>query len=316
MRISVTSIVRCILFISLLSAIGDGVVATPYEVKDSFGKHWFDNPPERVVVTDWTVLENLLELGITPMGAPEIEAYQYYVRQPQLPEGITDIGLRHSPDLATVKKLDPDVVILGTQQRQLARPFSIFTRVNYFNYFSSRYRTNGDKSRLRFLQIAKMMQKEAVAKEKLNYLDQRTAELRQQLAIHFSSALPRITTCRISAKEGKVLLYGNNSMPQYSLIQLGIEGEFTGQSSTWGETEVDLSELKTINHGFLICFKPHNNSKTFASSEWKDLPLVKEGRFLEAEPAWSYGGAMSVLYIAESIVKTLETVQYKTEEHR
>jgi ferric hydroxamate transport system substrate-binding protein len=280
------------------------VIAERYQITDTFGKHQFDHPPQNIVVTDWTVLENLLELGIVPLGAPELDRYRQYVVQPKLPTMITDIGKRMTPNLATVKSLNPDVVILGTKQRELARAFSLFARVNYYNSFSPRYRTNGTKSRKRFLQIAQLVQKVPLAEKKLAFLDTRIAELKKQLSDHFGQQLPFVTTCRFSAKQ-KLLLYGRNSMPDYALGLLGIEDEYQTEVSTWGETEVSISALKEIKTGYLICFKPHDDASIFNQNNWRKLSLVQQDRFHYADPVWSYGGAMSVLYIAEAVTKTL-----------
>ena len=125
-----------------------------YEVTDSFGKHRLQKPPERIVVTDWTLLEQILELGIVPVGAPELERYRHYVKQPILPNGIADIGLRSSPDLKTLRSLKPGAIIVGTDQKSLARPFSLIAPVFYYNNFSARYRTNGKKTRVRFFTIS------------------------------------------------------------------------------------------------------------------------------------------------------------------
>jgi iron complex transport system substrate-binding protein len=89
-----------------------------YQVKDSYGKYYLDRPPTRVVVTDWTLLEQLLELGITPVGAPELSLYEAYVKQPALPNDVKDIGLRRAPDLDILKALAPEAIIIGTDQKK------------------------------------------------------------------------------------------------------------------------------------------------------------------------------------------------------
>ena len=276
----------------------------PYQITDSFGKHWFEKPPVRVVVTDWTVLENILELGIVPVGAPEIDNYHRFVIHPAIPASVVDIGKRISPALSTIRELKPDVVILGTKQKDLARAFSSFTNVNYYNSFSERYRTNGKKSRQRFLQIAEMFQKTPLARQKLAHLDQRIVELKHELQRHFPDGLPKVTTCRFGANES-ILVYGYNSMPHYALQLLGIEGEYDVEGSTWGEESIRLDELASVSDGYLICFKPQHDQSILQLSEWQVLPAVENSRFYLTDAVWSYGGAMSVLYIAEAIAKTL-----------
>ena len=299
------NVVKQLLTISLLCVfLPCNTAEKPYQITDSFGKHWFDRPPERVVVTDWTLLENLLELGVVPVGAPEIDHYRRFATQPAVPESVMDVGKRISPALATIRQLQPDVVILGTKQKDLARAFSSFANVNYYNSFSERYRTNGKKSRQRFLQIAQMFQKTSLANQKLAYLDQRILELRNELQLYFVNDLPRVTTCRFGANES-ILIYGYNSMPHYALQLLGIDGEYEVEASTWGEESIRLNELASISEGYLVCFKPNDNQDIFQHPDWQALPAVINNQFYLTDPVWSYGGAMSVLYIAEAIAKTL-----------
>lgn len=296
-----------IILVWFLHFLANTVSATePYQITDSFGKHWFEKPPERVIVTDWTVLENILELGIVPVGAPELDSYRHFVVRPAIPESVMDVGKRISPTLATIRELKPDVVILGTKQKDLARAFSSFTNVNYYNSFSERYRTNGKKSRQRFLQIAQMFQKTSLARQKLAHLDQRIAELKNELQRHFPDGLPKVTTCRFGANES-ILVYGYNSMPHYALQLLGIEGEYDVEGSTWGEESVGLDDLASVSDGYLVCFKPNDNQHLFQHPDWQALPAVVNNRFYLTDPVWSYGGAMSVLFIAEAIAKTLMT---------
>ena len=198
--------------------------AASYEVTDSFGKHRFETPPSRVVVTDWTLLENLLELGVTPIGAPELDGYRKHVGTPALSEDITDIGLRQAPSLRTLKALKPDLIILGTGQKDLARPFSRISRVAYYKFFSDRYRTNGKKASVRFLQMAELFQKTELAEQKL-------AEMEAAITpLHESEPL---TIARQSGDE--LIAYGPNSLVGHAMTLLGLTNAQSFKGNSWGE---------------------------------------------------------------------------------
>jgi iron complex transport system substrate-binding protein len=94
-------------------------------------------------------------------------------------------------------------------------------------------------------------------------------------------------------------------MPHYALQLLGIDGEYEVEASTWGEESIRLNELTSISEGYLVCFKPNDNQDIFQHPDWQALPAVINNQFYLTDPVWSYGGAMSVLYIAEAIAKTL-----------
>lgn len=269
-------------------------------VTDSFGKHRFENPPVRVVVTDWALLEQMLELGVTPVGAPELDLYRHYVGQPKLPDGIVDIGLRRSPSIASIKSLDADVIVLGTNQKSLARPFSRISRVMYYKSFSDKYRTNGKKSRVRFLQIAELFQQTSLAKTKLAAMDAELTVIKQQIHQYFNHQVPPVTLIRFSGDK-KALVYGENSIAAYTLKQLNIRPAINSNRSQWGEKELTISQLKDISEGFVLYINPVENSTVLTSSDWLLLPFVINMRVFPMAAVWSYGGAMSVLYHARAI---------------
>lgn len=272
-----------------------------YEITDSFGKHRLSKPPERVVVTDWALLEQMLELGVEPIGAPELALYRHYVKQPVLPEGIRDVGLRRSPKLQVLHELKPDVIVVGTDQKKLARPFSHIAPVLYYKSFSDKYRTNGKKSRERFLQLADLFQKRDLAERKLAALDQEIQQIRQQIEQHFLGQPPKVTLIRFSS-ENKCLVYGENSIPLYTLKQLGLQTAIRSKRSKWGEKEMPISRLTDIDQGLLIYIEPVDEKQAlFTSREWLSLPLVQQKRMYAMPAVWSYGGAMSVLYNARAI---------------
>lgn len=276
-----------------------------YEITDSFGKHRFEAPPQNIVVTDWALLEQMLELGVVPIGAPEVDKYRRLVVRPALPDSVQDIGLRIAPSLYSVKGLEPELVILGTNQKDFSRPFSLFTRVVYYKSFSDRYRTNGTKSRERFLQLAELFQKTELAEQKLAAMDARIAALKTHLQQHFAGSLPKVTTVRFSSAK-KALVYGHNSLPEHALQQLGLQSEIEVGLSQWGEKEVSIGRLAQVQQGYLVVFKPVESlAEVLESPTWNQLPAVKSGQVRFAEPAWSYGGAMSVGYIAEVVAEAL-----------
>ena len=310
-----TSHIRCFTYAIalMLFCFGSFSYADAYEITDSFGKHRLEKPPERVVVTDWALLEQILELGVTPVGAPELSLYRHYVRQPALPEHITDIGLRHSPNLQAIRSLKPDVIIIGTDQKALAKPFSHIAPVLYYNNFSKKYRTNGQKTRVRFLQLAELFQLQSLAENKLAAMDNEIEKIRKKLHRHFDGKLPNVTLMRFSRQNralGKktALVYGENSIPLHAMQQLGLTSSANTGRSKWGYQELPISQLAMLTEDVILYIEPAEVSKNFFLSEqWQSLPAVQQKRAYPMKAAWSYGGAISVLYNARAISHALLT---------
>ena len=81
-------------------------------VKDAYGEVQVPANANRIVVLDIGALDNLLELGITPVGAPSILAagdpYPAYLKGT---EGIENIGSVNEPSLEAIDALKPDLII-------------------------------------------------------------------------------------------------------------------------------------------------------------------------------------------------------------
>ncbi|MGO4345776.1 ABC transporter substrate-binding protein [Paenibacillus sp. MCAF9] len=81
-------------------------------VKDAYGDVLVPASPAKIVVLDIGALDNLLELGITPIGAPSILAagdpYPAYLKGT---EGISNIGSVNEPNLEAIDALKPDLII-------------------------------------------------------------------------------------------------------------------------------------------------------------------------------------------------------------
>ena len=274
-----------------------------YEVVDSFGKHEFQSPPERVVVTDWTLLEQLLELGVVPVGAPELEAYEVYVGQPELPEGIVDIGQRRAPSMQVIESLAPDLIILGTDQKEFDRLFSRISRVGYYQNFSHRWDSNGEKAQQRLQQLATLFQREEIAEQKLEQLHLNLDQARSHLSALFGE-LPLVTLARITPN-GSALVYGEHSLPGYSLQQLGLSSEIEVPKNKFGELQMSISDLAQVEQGYLLFWLDPLQKDMVETEEWTTLPSVQNKRAIELSPAWSYGGAMSLMYITQAIVNAL-----------
>lgn len=82
------------------------------KVKDAYGEVEVPDKPSKIVVLDIGALDNLLELGIKPVGAPSIltagDPYPAYLKGT---DGVTNIGTVNEPNLEAIDALKPDLII-------------------------------------------------------------------------------------------------------------------------------------------------------------------------------------------------------------
>jgi iron complex transport system substrate-binding protein len=97
------------------AASGETAGAAALTVTDARGDQVrLDGPAEKVVGTEWNVVEMLLTLGVKPVGVADVKGYSAWDTAEKLPEGVKDIGTRGEPSVDTVAALKPDLIVATT----------------------------------------------------------------------------------------------------------------------------------------------------------------------------------------------------------
>ena len=290
----------------LASALSFNAMAD-YQVEDSEGVKTIKAQPVRVAALNWDIAEQVIELGVTPVAVPDIAGYSDWVVQPAIPEGVTDIGTRTEPNFSALKKLNPDVILIASPQKDLQERLSEIAPVFYYQTYSEQH-SNAAAAIENFKKIAQLLGKEEQANNKLAAMDARIAVLKAELAKAYPGDKPKVTSFRF-ASTTSVDIYGDNSIPQYALEQLGFENAMDLPASQWGISQKRMTELKKVKNGIALYFEPFPyQDKLNQSPAWKSMPFVRNGQFSPVEASWSYGGAMSILYNAEAMAQSLLTL--------
>ena len=61
---------------------------------------------------EWQQIEDVLTLCVTPVGVADVEGYTTWDTAEDLPEGVTDVGMRGEPNLDALFATNPDLVII------------------------------------------------------------------------------------------------------------------------------------------------------------------------------------------------------------
>ncbi len=280
------------------------VFAEPIQITDSRGRITFAESPKRVVVVNWTMTEQLLELGIKPVGIADIEGYYQQGGKPLIDSAVVDVGKRTAPDFKKIAALQPDVIVVGYSQRPFLRALGKIATVVYFKSFSRRY-NNEEKSRQRFMELAKLFGRQDAAVERLALRDKRIAELKRQLQTRFKSHMPTLTMLVPERKH--LWVFAENSMPYYAAQQLGLALSTSYPVSQYGVHKQVLADLPDVAglSDERVCVLLLD-----AGSEGFKAPVVAEIRqkysCVRQLPALHvYGGSASIEYLAEAIVAAL-----------
>lgn len=294
--------------LGLLIALLNIQVAVAVEVHDSRGVQRFDQPPQRIVALNWGATEELIELGVIPVGVADIRGYRDWVARPALPEGIADVGRRDEPSLERLVSLKPDLIIIGSQQRGLLEKLESIAPVLYFDNYRADH-NNVEAVEASFLTLAKVLRREPLARVRLSQRDQRLAELAAQVQKHFDGIMPRVAVVRLGDAT-HVRVYGANSMVEAALAALGLENALPQPVTTWGQVQKKVTDLAAVGDGVLLYIEPFpQRDQLFGMPLWQFMPFVQNQRLAAVNPVWTYGGALSIQHLAEAITDALLEIQ-------
>ncbi len=294
----------CNALVGLMLSLFAFQVLAGVDVEDSRGLQSFETTPQRVIALNWAVTEELLALGVTPVGIADIRGYNDWVANPEVPEGVVDVGQRSEPSLEVMASLNSDLILIGSQQGGLIDKLEPIAPVLYFD----NYRADHDNMVAidrSFKALAKVLGRESEAKAVLEHRQQRMGELTAQLQQHFGTELPKVTVVRLGGT-AHTLVYGANSSVAGAMQGLGLESAMPQPSTQWGATQKKVTDLAAVGDGVLLYIEPFpKRDQLFSMPLWQFMPFVKNERIAAVEPVWSYGGAASIELMAEALTRSL-----------
>ncbi|NKY40717.1 iron-siderophore ABC transporter substrate-binding protein [Cellulomonas septica] len=87
----------------------------PVTITDDRGEEvTLDAPATDVVSLEWGLTENLLTLGVTPVGQADVKGYNVWDTVVPLDASVADVGMRGEPSLDAIAALDADLVVTTT----------------------------------------------------------------------------------------------------------------------------------------------------------------------------------------------------------
>lgn len=93
---------------------GSGGAAGAVTYTDERGEHTLDAPAQNVVSLEWGLTENLLALGVEPVGVADVEGYNTWDTSIALDPETPDVGMRGEPSLSDITALEPDLILTTT----------------------------------------------------------------------------------------------------------------------------------------------------------------------------------------------------------
>jgi iron complex transport system substrate-binding protein len=249
----------------------------------------------RVAVIDWGLAETIIALGVAPVAAAEQEGYARWVREPPMPGGVLELGLRGEPNLEVLQRAAPDL-ILATPQ--FAPFLPRLERVAPVASFAT-YIPGGDpvlRSREIATALGQRLGRDAEAARLLEATDEATAKEARRLSP--ARGRPLLVAAFVDARHLRV--FGRNSLFGATLARLGLANAWTGATNFWGFATVPVEALAAPDAALVVIepWRPAIAAGLAQNPLWQALPAVRAGRATMLPACWAFGGLASALRFA------------------
>lgn len=284
-------------------------------VVDAYGETTFEEAPERVVVLEWVYAEDVLALGIQPVGMADIENYHNWVNiEPEISDDVVDVGTRAEPNLEAIGELNPDVIItVGYRHEGIMDSLNEIAPTLAFNPYPAEGKGNQYEEMVTtFNEIAKLFQKESEADQVLSDLEETYNTVTEEIADAGIENKEFVLSQAYSSDNNPVLrLFKDNAMAVQIMQNIGLENAYESDGfQPYGFDEVSIEVLQNFQEAnFFYIVQEEDNiftNQLAGNPAWEKLAFVEEeNTYGLSGDTWTFGGPLSAKVFAEQVKETL-----------
>ncbi|GAA5528694.1 iron-siderophore ABC transporter substrate-binding protein [Herpetosiphon gulosus] len=280
----------------------------------ALGEISIPNVPQRVIALDWMYLEDVLALGVQPVGAIDLENYPKWVDLPlTIDPSVVSIGANPAPDFETIAALKPDLILVGALRGE-----TIYDQLNaiaptmMFNpYLKEGEGQPYDEMTTTFSTIAAVLGKETEGAQVLAKMEQTFANAKAQLAeAGLADANVLVAQTYASNNAAEVRLFTDNAAVMEIIKRLGLKNAWSDPTyQVWGFSSVGTEALAQFGDVHMLYITEENNDP-FQSDAikpyWDSLEFVKAGQAhtLDSQ-TWTFGGPIAAEVFTQRVTAAL-----------
>ncbi|MBO0588082.1 iron-siderophore ABC transporter substrate-binding protein [Sporosarcina sp. E16_8] len=279
------------------------------------GEVTLKEPAKKVVVLEWTYAEDLLAVGVQPIGMADIEEYHNWVNiDVELSKDVADVGGRQEPNLEAIAALEPDLII-GTSFRHdgmIADLEKIAPTVIFNPYPEDEKMDLYQEMITTFNEIAKVVDKKDEAKQVLADLDKKYEQAKTTIDNAGLKTKDVVLTLAYTGPQApEVRVFTPNSMASIMLEKIGLNNiHIPDQFELYGSSTYNvegLTKYEDANYLYIVQADDNIYEKQLKDNAvWKNLNFVKEDRLYDlGGDTWLYGGPLSAETLLNKITSTM-----------
>ncbi len=290
--------------------------AGPITVEGAMGTLELPQAPERVVALEWSLVENVLALGVQPAGIADVDGYNTWVNVPlELSADVADVGQRLEPSLESIAALEPDLILSSEGRHEPIYDSltdiapTLMIPADVIGDDEPPLAHNWASFRL----IAEALGHAEAADTVIAEVEQTIADGAAAIAQAGEAGAPFVVVQAFTSENVPTMrIFSNDSQIGQTLTELGLENAWQGEGATSGFDTVTVEALVEVADAnfFYIVQDADNIFKEQLAEDpiWNSLTFVQEGRtYPLGGDTWTFGGPRSIEVIVEKTLASFLT---------
>jgi iron complex transport system substrate-binding protein len=272
-----------------------------------------DAPATKVVALEWNTAENLVALGVMPVGVADVEGYTAWVKSEDLDESVTDVGQRGEPSIDAIAGLAPELVVTTTDLSESAiaqieefAPVLVVRGANASDAIGQMEKNLNN--------IATATGTEDEATELIESFDAKVAEGKAAVeAAGLSGTEFFMNDAWASSGQVSIRPFAQGALLAEITEELGMKNAWTGEGDAdygLGTTDVEgLTALGDVNFFYITSGDADVYQNELATNAvWTSLPFVQSGKVHRlADGIWMFGGPSSMNDYIDAVIAAVAT---------
>jgi iron complex transport system substrate-binding protein len=281
------------------------VTPLPVMAEETFthemGEVTLDTHPTRFAVSNWSLTESLIALGIDPVAIPEAEGYRAWVVEPKLPESFTDLGTRREPNFEALRDAKPDAILISADVAMAHEKLSGYAPTFVYSIYNTGSDEPAiDRAETLLRNVAKLAGKSDKAEEVISSVNARIEAAAMRIRDHVGDDA-KFAVVRI-LDESHFRIHGKTSLFGSVLGRMGFANAWDGDVNDWAFHNGDVSDLAkmgNVQFAYVEPVGPTTRESLFNSAIWKAMPFARNNHVYAIPSSWTFGGVLSAARFAE-----------------
>ena len=257
--------------------------ASAATVKDAKGEFTLDKTPSRVVALEYSFVDALAQVGVSPVGVADDNKVDRIL--PQVREKIAawqSVGTRSQPSLEVIASLKPDLIIADPSRHTAV--FEELKKIAPTVMFDSRhesYQENLETAQ----KIGDLVGKSAEMKAKINEHNDYIASIAKNLGVQGKKASFG------TSREDKFNIQNDNGYVGSFLTTLGFAPTKLNSDQAFVEINLEQLVMEKPEYLFIAHYRDESIARKWeAEPLWKAIPAVKANHVYSVDAdMWARG---------------------------